>query len=136
MTGVQTCALPIFEAVELGRAYALEHFDCPLPIKVRHTDAAKGKTMVTGNEAGGLGAVYAGAAETKDIRFPFKNAEPVVFSHEFHLGKYNNNCKVCHNAIFDIRKQRHYTMKEMEKTKSCGACHTGVKAFGVADEAS
>ena len=49
------------EAVELGRAYAAQHFDCPLPIKVRHAERAKGKIMVTGNDAGGLGAIYAGA---------------------------------------------------------------------------
>jgi c(7)-type cytochrome triheme protein len=81
-----------------------------------------------------LSAVCAGAAETKDIKFPFKNAEPVVFSHEFHLGKYTNNCKICHNAIFNLKERRHFTMAEMERTKSCGACHTGVKAFSVASE--
>lgn len=76
------------------------------------------------------------AAETKEIEFNFKNADKVVFSHAYHLAKYNNNCKVCHNAIFDIRKQKHFTMQQMEKTKGCGACHTGVKAFSVADEKS
>ncbi|HRK19936.1 MAG TPA: 2-oxoacid:acceptor oxidoreductase subunit alpha [Hyphomicrobiaceae bacterium] len=48
-------------ALELGRSYAREHFQCPLPIKVRHATGAKGKIMVTGNEAAGLGAVYGGA---------------------------------------------------------------------------
>ena len=81
-----------------------------------------------------LSAVCAGAAETKDIKYSFTNADPVVFSHEFHLGKYNNNCKMCHNAIFDLRNRRRFTMAEMEKTKSCGSCHSGVKAFSVATE--
>jgi c(7)-type cytochrome triheme protein len=76
----------------------------------------------------------ASAKETKDILFKFKNAEPVLFSHDIHLEKYNNNCKVCHNAIFNLKSRKHYTMAEMEKTKSCGACHTGIKAFSVADE--
>jgi 2-oxoglutarate ferredoxin oxidoreductase subunit alpha len=49
------------EAVALGREYAAKHFDCPLPIRVRHAEGAKGKILVTGNEAAGLGAVYAGA---------------------------------------------------------------------------
>ncbi|BCS53028.1 cytochrome c3 family protein [Geobacter sp. SVR] len=79
-------------------------------------------------------AACAVAVETKDIRFTFKNAEPVVFSHEFHLSRYNNNCKICHDAIFNLRNRRHFTMAEMEKTKSCGACHSGVKAFSVASE--
>ncbi len=80
-----------------------------------------------------LTAAMAGAAEYKDVTFTFKNAGPVVFSHELHLSKYNKNCKVCHSAIFNLRERRHFSMAEMEKTRSCGACHTGVKAFSVAN---
>src|SRR6185369_6062030 len=79
-------------------------------------------------------AAVAAAVETKDIRFTFKNSEPVVFSHESHLKKYNNNCKICHDAIFNLRNRKHVTMAEMEKTKSCGACHSGIKAFSVASD--
>ncbi len=78
----------------------------------------------------------AAAKETKDIKFTFRNAEPVVFSHDVHLAKYNQNCKVCHNAIFNLKVKKRYTMAEMEKTKSCGACHSGIKAFSVKDEKS
>jgi c(7)-type cytochrome triheme protein len=74
------------------------------------------------------------AKETKDIPFSFKSADPVIFSHDFHLEKYNNNCKICHNAIFNLRQKKRFTMAEMEKTKSCGACHSGMKAFSVKDE--
>jgi c(7)-type cytochrome triheme protein len=81
-----------------------------------------------------LSAVMAGAAEYKDVTFSFKNAGPVVFSHDLHLRKYNNNCKVCHSAIYNLRERRHVSMAEMEKTRSCGACHSGVKAFSVANE--
>ena len=49
------------EAVALGRDYAARHFDCPLPIRVRHAEGAKGKILVSGNDAAGLGAIYAGA---------------------------------------------------------------------------
>jgi 2-oxoglutarate/2-oxoacid ferredoxin oxidoreductase subunit alpha len=49
------------EAIELGRAYAARHFDCPLPIRVRPAQGAKGKILVSGNDAAGLGAIYAGA---------------------------------------------------------------------------
>jgi len=81
-----------------------------------------------------LFAAAATAVETKDIRFTFKNADPVVFSHTTHLSRYNNNCRICHDVFFNLRNRRHYTMAEMEKTKSCGACHTGVKAFSVASD--
>lgn len=81
-----------------------------------------------------LSVTCAGASETKDIKFKLKNSEPVVFSHELHLKKYNNNCRMCHDAIFSLKNKKRYTMAEMEKTKSCGACHTGIKAFSVSTE--
>ena len=81
-----------------------------------------------------LTPVLAFSKETKDVQFRFANANPVTFSHEIHLNKYNNNCKICHNAIFNLKQRKRYTMAEMEKTKSCGGCHTGIKAFSVADE--
>ena len=49
------------KALNLGRNYALEHFGCPLPVQVRHAAAAKGKIMVSGNDAAGLGCIYGGA---------------------------------------------------------------------------
>jgi 2-oxoglutarate ferredoxin oxidoreductase subunit alpha len=49
------------DAVGLGRDYALQNFNCPLPIHLRHADGAKGKILVSGNDAAGLGALYAGA---------------------------------------------------------------------------
>ncbi len=49
------------EAVALGRDYAAQNFQCPLPIHLRHADGAKGKILVSGNDAAGLGAIYAGA---------------------------------------------------------------------------
>ncbi|MGI9524222.1 MAG: 2-oxoacid:acceptor oxidoreductase subunit alpha [Hyphomicrobiaceae bacterium] len=49
------------EAIELGRSHAQEHFECPLPIHVRTADKTGGKIMVTGNDAAGLGALFAGA---------------------------------------------------------------------------
>jgi 2-oxoglutarate ferredoxin oxidoreductase subunit alpha len=49
------------EAVALGRDYAAKNFECPLPIHVRHARGAKGKILVSGNDAAALGAIYAGA---------------------------------------------------------------------------
>lgn len=80
-----------------------------------------------------VSAFTAYGKETKDVYFKFKNADPVVFSHDVHL-KHYTNCKICHLAIFNLKARRHYTMAEMEKTKSCGACHNNVKAFSVASE--
>ena len=49
------------EAIMLGYNYAVEHFSCPLPVKVEKMDATKGHIIVDGNKAAGLGCVYAGA---------------------------------------------------------------------------
>jgi 2-oxoglutarate/2-oxoacid ferredoxin oxidoreductase subunit alpha len=49
------------DAVMLGREYAARQFDCPLPIRVRPAQTAKGKILTSGNYAAGLGALYAGA---------------------------------------------------------------------------
>lgn len=81
-----------------------------------------------------LSVCISGAAEYKDVTFTFKNAGPVVFSHDVHLRKYNNNCKVCHSAIFNLKERHRFSMADMEKTRSCGACHSGVKTFSVASE--
>jgi 2-oxoglutarate ferredoxin oxidoreductase subunit alpha len=49
------------EALALGREYALANFKCPLAIRVTKADKNAGKIMVTGNDAAGLSAIYAGA---------------------------------------------------------------------------
>lgn len=79
-----------------------------------------------------LVAISLFAADVKDIRYPFKNADPVVFSHTVHLQKYRNNCRMCHNTFYDLRNKKSYKMADMEKGKSCGACHNGTIAFNVA----
>jgi 2-oxoglutarate ferredoxin oxidoreductase subunit alpha len=50
-----------FDALALGYDYAKENFDCPLPFKVEARDLTKGKVMIDGNTAAGLGMVYGGA---------------------------------------------------------------------------
>lgn len=53
------------------------------------------------------------------------NAGNIPFSHENHLKNLNNNCAACHNSIYNISRKKNpkVTMSEMEKGKSCGACH-------------
>ena len=52
---------PNIHALEIGRNYALNYLDCPLPIQVRYSDAVGERIMVDGNAAAGLGAIYGGA---------------------------------------------------------------------------
>lgn len=49
------------KALDLGINYAREHWTCPLPFHVSPLDATKGKILMDGNTACGLGAIYGGA---------------------------------------------------------------------------
>ncbi len=53
---------PNIEALKMGRDYAFRNFTCPLPLRVKKVRGAKDRIMITGNEAIGLGCVYAGAS--------------------------------------------------------------------------
>lgn len=49
-------------AIKLGYDYAKEHFDCPLPIRVKPIPGNNdGRIIIDGNTAAALGCVYAGA---------------------------------------------------------------------------
>lgn len=66
------------------------------------------------------------------ITFKVSGAAPVVYSHDYHVGVKMLKCSECHNALFTTRAH-HFkvTMAEMQKGRSCGACHNGQRAFDV-----
>jgi 2-oxoglutarate ferredoxin oxidoreductase subunit alpha len=49
------------EAIKLGYDYAMEHFPCPLPMRVERMDVTNRHIVIDGNTAAGLGCLYAGA---------------------------------------------------------------------------
>lgn len=49
------------QALALGYDYAKANYECPLPFRVAAADDTKGKVIIDGNTAAGLGCVYAGA---------------------------------------------------------------------------
>jgi 2-oxoglutarate ferredoxin oxidoreductase subunit alpha len=49
------------KAIMLGYDYAKENFTCPLPVRAETMGDNAGNIMITGNEAVGLGCLYAGA---------------------------------------------------------------------------
>ena len=59
--GKEALLEPNRRALELGRAYVLDHFDCPLPLRVERRDRVGTRIFVDGNSAAALGAVYGGA---------------------------------------------------------------------------
>lgn len=69
-----------------------------------------------------------------DVAFDVKGAGKAVFRHEPHVVTAKLGCKECHPALFlDVAKSRRVNMKEMATGKSCGACHTGKRAFALDD---
>ena len=52
---------PNIRALEIGRDYALEYLDGPLPLQVKRCDEVGDRIMVEGNAAAGLGSIYGGA---------------------------------------------------------------------------
>jgi 2-oxoglutarate ferredoxin oxidoreductase subunit alpha len=49
------------QAVALGHDYAMQNFKCPLDFRVSPLDKTRGKVMIDGNTAAGIGAVFGGA---------------------------------------------------------------------------
>jgi c(7)-type cytochrome triheme protein len=78
---------------------------------------------------------FAYAVNVKEVTFSGRNYGKVEFNHNIHINQKSirNNCKACHNAIFNIQKKKTYTMADMKKGKSCGFCHNGEKASNVED---
>jgi c(7)-type cytochrome triheme protein len=80
----------------------------------------------------GLIASQASAIELKEISYDTKEAGKVVFSHTKHLAKKSArgnaafSCATCHTGN---KSKKHYTMADMYKGQSCGACHNGKQAF-------
>ncbi len=49
------------KAIDLGFAYAKEHFTCPLPFRARTLDKTRNHIMIDGNTTAALGCLFAGA---------------------------------------------------------------------------
>jgi len=67
-----------------------------------------------------------------DIDFAVTGAGAVVYSHDAHVTKAGLKCSDCHYKIFNAAAgDKQSTMADMEKGRSCGACHNGTRAFDV-----
>lgn len=67
-----------------------------------------------------------------DITLKGGRSGDVTFSHDTHVDSAGIGCKECHDRLYlDTKKHKKVTMAEMQKGKSCGACHNGKRAFTV-----
>ncbi len=52
---------PNMQSIKMGYDYAKANFDCPLDVRVQRRELTKNKIMISGNDAAGLGSIFAGA---------------------------------------------------------------------------
>jgi len=77
------------EALRIGHAYALEHVDCPIGLKVARADGVGDRIFIDGNSAAGLGAVYGGA--TVAAWYPITPSTSVIEAFTAYCRKYRTH---------------------------------------------
>jgi 2-oxoglutarate ferredoxin oxidoreductase subunit alpha len=77
------------KAIMLGYDYAMENFTCPLPARAEVMGDNSGNIMITGNEATGLGCLYAGA--TVGAWYPITPSTGVMDSFTMYCAKFRTD---------------------------------------------
>jgi len=83
--GKDALIAPNIHALEIGRNYALNYLDAPLPIQVKRSDQVGDRILVDGNMAAGLGSLYGGA--TVCAWYPITPSTSVAEAFELHANK-------------------------------------------------
>ncbi|NMP31140.1 2-oxoacid:acceptor oxidoreductase subunit alpha [Thalassotalea sp. M1531] len=121
--GKQKLIAPNIHALELGYQYANKHFSCPLDIRVERRDLVQDQILTTGNNATGLGAVYAGA--TVAAWYPITPSTSVVEAFD----KYASRLRIDAGT-----GQKNYAIVQAEDELSAigmviGAAWNGARSF-------
>jgi 2-oxoglutarate/2-oxoacid ferredoxin oxidoreductase subunit alpha len=114
---------PNIHALEIGRNYARDYLDGPLPIQVRRTDGVGDQIMIDGNTAAALGALYGGA--TVCAWYPITPSTSVAEAFE----KYANQLRIDKET-----GQNHFAIIQSEDELSAigiviGAGWNGARSF-------
>ncbi|HMN20787.1 MAG TPA: 2-oxoacid:acceptor oxidoreductase subunit alpha [Ottowia sp.] len=86
------------QALGLGREFAREHLEHPLPIRVERAYRVGQRIFVDGNTAAGLGAVYGGA--TVCAWYPITPSTSVAEAFEAYCRRYRVDAEGRHNYAF------------------------------------
>jgi len=114
---------PNFKAVTLGYDYAVEHFDCPLPVRAAPMDGTRGKVLIEGNVAAALGCLYAGA--TVGAWYPITPSTSLMDAFENFCGKYRKDPETGENRYCIIQAEDELAAAGMV----IGAGWAGARAF-------
>ncbi len=104
-------------------------FDMRKKVRSTMADMAKGKSCGAchdGKKAFPLSRCTT-CHPTKEVTYQVKQTGAVRFSHRLHTRK--ATCTACHDRLYGAGPNKQVGMAQMEKGKSCGACHNGRKAF-------
>ena len=111
------------KAFRMGREYALAHFACPLPIRVRRSDAVGDRIFIDGNSAAALGAVYGGA--TVCAWYPITPSSSLAEAFQKYCRKYRTDPAT--------KKKRYAILQAEDELASIGmvigAAWNGARAF-------
>ncbi|MDZ7669920.1 MAG: 2-oxoacid:acceptor oxidoreductase subunit alpha [Gammaproteobacteria bacterium] len=114
---------PNIHALEIGRSYARDYLECPLPIQVRRCDKLGEQIFIDGNTAAALGALYGGA--TVAAWYPITPSTSVAEAYE----RYAERLRVDSDG-----GERRYAIVQAEDELSAigiviGAAWNGARAF-------
>ena len=114
---------PNIHALELGRQYAYDYLNAPLPLQVRRSDKVGDRIMIDGNAAAALGALYGGA--TVCAWYPITPSTSVAEAFEQHA----NRLRIDHDT-----GQKKFAVVQAEDELSAigiviGAAWNGARSF-------
>jgi 2-oxoglutarate ferredoxin oxidoreductase subunit alpha len=111
------------QALHMGRDFALEHFECPLPFRLEKMNANDGKILIDGNTATALGCLYAGA--TVAAWYPITPATSVMDAFRRFCEKYRKDPETSRNNYLILQAEDELAAIGMV----IGACWNGARAF-------
>ncbi len=112
-----------YTAIKLGYDYAMEHFDCPLPIRLESLDKTEGHILIDGNSAAALGCVYAGA--TVGAWYPITPSTSLMDGFKAYCNRFRKDPETGENRVAIIQAEDELAAAGMV----IGASWAGARAF-------
>src|SRR5438270_92253 len=111
------------KAIRAGYDYAIENFDCPLPIRLEKMHATDDRILIDGNTATALGCLYAGA--TVAAWYPITPATSVMDSFKEFCAQYRKDPETGRNNYCIVQAEDELAAIGMV----IGASWTGARSF-------
>jgi 2-oxoglutarate/2-oxoacid ferredoxin oxidoreductase subunit alpha len=111
------------KAIRAGYDFAIENFDCPLPIRLEKMHATDDRILIDGNTATALGCVYAGA--TVAAWYPITPATSVMDQFKEFCAEYRKDPETGKNNYCIVQAEDELAAIGMV----IGASWTGARAF-------